>query len=103
MRTTVKLNNGQELEAYKVSWFSRPAQLHIYPIDMSLAEIEETFDNPEATKTITVITEKESPSGEPTRDERVFNGYTVLFSIQRSMLNPDAKEYMVWLQLNVLY
>ena len=67
-----------------------PEQIHIYPAGMDIAAIYAVFDDPEQTREIRVQRE----DGE----ETVLRGFTTLWSVQRSMLHPEEREYMVWLQ-----
>ncbi len=95
----VTLHNGVSLDAYLFTWHASPAQIHIYPAKLGLAEIYQLFDDPEALQTITVEAEVVDPAtGEKHTKTTVQKGYTELFSIQRSMYHPDEKEFMIWLQ-----
>ncbi len=87
----VLLNNGTVVPAYFV-FYQTPPQLYIYPVNMTIEEIYKTFDDSEATKTITV---EDVDGGVPTK---TFYGFTELFAVQRSPYHPDKREYLVWLQ-----
>lgn len=86
---TLTLSDGRTLQAYMVTQLAPPAQIHIYPADMDIGQIYEAFDDPSKTREITV----EPEDGEPT----VLRHFTDLFSVQRSGLHPEKREYMVWL------
>ena len=95
----VKLNNGTEVEAYLVTRFAFPAQIHIFPSGITISDIYRIFDDPEATAVITVEEENEDTgAGEKNTEAKVYRGYTELFSVQKSMYHPEEKEYMIWLQ-----
>lgn len=97
--TNVILANGKTVQAYIVTKQTPPPQIHIYPAEMTSREIYQTFDDPEATETVICETEKTDPeTGDTIIERKTYNGYTELFSVQKSMYHPDAKEYMVWLQ-----
>lgn len=94
----VVLNDGSIIESYFV-FFQSPPQLHIYPVNMTIGEIYETFDNPEATKVITVNAETVNrETGEKTIESKAYQGFTELFAVQRSPFHPTEKEYLVWMQ-----
>ena len=88
--TTVLLNNGIEIETEVVVCSEKFESIQIYTNKLSMAEACKLFDNSENTKKILISKDDEA--------QRIYTGFTELYSVQKSYAFENKEIIMIWLQ-----
>ena len=88
--TAVRLNNGIEIQAAAIVCSDHMQTIHIYSDQLTMAQACELFDNSENTKKIWVIQNDKA--------ERVYEGYTELYAVQKGRAIEGEGMILIWLE-----